>query len=366
MLKVCKKCGAENPEAAMYCENCGNKLEPSVDMSAVKDTVTDAAGKAFSGAKDLADQINKKVNSTLEDQKKKAKEAAQKEIEEAQENSAEKKNAGDFFSGYREEYMSSTELWSWLQKDSKRQHFYTEEENTLTQEDYMNRLAEKLAANNVPAAVVSKNIQWDRSSVEQRSCFVYPQSSAVNPLSCLIQFNHVGKFTFVEEKTFITPPDLPKVPEKPVKLDADLLKKASWMIWGIVIAVIGVLWMMMSMSNYDSPIPALVLTAVGGALLWYGYSAKQQIAALREHNKKCKQQEKAWATAWDNWEDSIFLHSFQENINGQISRIYDAVFECIKQLNEEMFAQKAPAEQQESRSMNEMEQQIARRKDDYR
>ena len=130
--------------------------------------------------------------------------------------------------------------------------------------------------------------------------------------------------------------------------------------------MIGVLWMMASMENYDSPAPALILILVGGALIWYGYSAKQQLNALREHNKKCKQQEKAWTAAWDNWEDSIFLHSFQENINGQISRIYDAVFECIKQLNEEMFAQKASAEQQETRSMNEMEQQIARRKDDYR
>ena len=237
--------------------------------------------------------------------------------------------------------MSSTELWSWLQKDSKRQHFYTEELNTVTQAEYMQKLEEKLQTNNVPATVAVRDIQWDRSNVRQRVCCVQPKSSAVNPLSCLVQFNHVGKFTFVEEKTFITPPDLPKVPEKPVKLDADLLKRVSWMIWGILIAVIGV-------------------------LLWYGYSAKQQLNALREHNKKCKQQEKAWTAAWDNWEDSIFLHSFQENINGQISRIYDAVFECIKQLNEEMFAQKASAEQQETRSMNEMEQQIARRKDDYR
>ena len=365
MLKVCKKCGKEYPEALVFCEECGGKLEPAVDMSAVKDTVTDVAGKAFSGAKDLADQINKKVNTTLEDQKKKAKEAAQKEIEEAQENSAEKKNAGDFFSGYREEYMSSTELWSWLQKDSKRQHFYTEEENTLTQEDYMNRLAEKLAANNVPAAVVSKNIQWDRSSVEQRSCFVYPQSSAVNPLSCLIQFNHVGKFTFVEEKTFITPPDLPEVPMKKVKIDSDLNKRTSWLIWGAVVAVIGLLWLL-NTGHYDSKLPPLILLVVGGALAWFGLIAQQKLEELKRHNSKCAQQEKAWTAAWDNWEDSIFLHSFQENINGQISRIYDAVFECIKQLNEEMFAQKAPAEQQESRSMNEMEQQIARRKDDYR
>lgn len=361
---TCKKCGAENPDEFLYCQQCGNKLEPSVDMSSVKDTVTDVAGKAFSGAKDLADQINKKVNTTLEDQKKKAKEAAQKEIKEAQENSDMKKNAGGFFSGYREEYMSSTELWSWLQKDSKRQHFYTEEENTITQEDYMNRLAEKLAANNVPAAVVSKNIQWDRSSVEQRSCFVYPQSSAVNPLSCLIQFNHVGKFTFVEEKTFITPPDLPEIQRK-VKIDPDLAKRAGWVLWGCIIAVVGLFWLLQT-SRYDSKMLPILLLLIGGGMAFLGLTAQEKLKELKRHNAACAKQEKAWTQAWDNWENSIFLHSFQESTNGQISRIYDAAFECIKQLNEELFAKQASEEQQESQSMNELEQMIARRRDDYR
>ena len=362
MLKVCKKCGTENPETAMYCEECGAKLEPAVDMSAVKDTVSDAASKAFNSAKDLAGQLNHAVNTTLEDQKKKANDEAQKQISEAQKTKTEAHRSG----GSGTDFMSSTELWSWLHKDSKRQHFYTEQLNTVTPAEYMQKLEEKLQANSVPAAVAVREIQWDRSDVRQKVCYVQPRSSAVNPLSCLIQFNHVGKFTFVEEKTFITPPDLPEVPEKPVKIDADLLKRASWMIWGILAAVVGVLWLMMSLEQRDSILPALVVAAVGGALMWYGYSAKQQVAALREHNKKCKQQEKAWAKAWDNWENSIFLHSFQENINGQISRIYDAVFECVKQLNEEMFSEQVPAEQQESKSMNELEQLVARRKDDYR
>ena len=144
MFKVCKKCGTENPESAVYCENCGNKLEPSVDMSAVKDTVTDVAGKAFSGAKDLADQINKKVNTTLEDQKKKANDAAEKQIRDAQGHGSSTKYRSDIS---EKDYMSSTELWSWLQKDSKRQHFYTEELNTVTQAEYMQKLEEKLQAN---------------------------------------------------------------------------------------------------------------------------------------------------------------------------------------------------------------------------
>ena len=101
-------------------------------------------------------------------------------------------------------------------------------------------------------------------------------------------------------------------------------------------------------------------------MAWLGNTARLKVAALEEHNRNCAAQEVAWNQAWNNWENSIFLHSFQENVNGQISRIYDAVFECIKQLNEELFSQKESAEQEESQSMNELEQLIARRKDSYR
>lgn len=53
-------------------------------------------------------------------------------------------------------------------------------------------------------------------------------------------------------------------------------------------------------------------------------------------------------------------------MNGQISRIYDAVFECIKQLNSELFTQQESAVDEESQSMNELEELINRRKATYR
>lgn len=363
MSKVCKKCGKENPDSASFCEDCGAKLDSvSVDMSAMKDTVSDAAGKALNGAIDLVGQLNNAVSTTLENQKEKSVEAAQQEIAMAQKSPSSKKQT---LSASGTDFMSSTELWSWLQKDSKRQHFYTEQVNTTTQAEYMQKLDEKLQANSVPASVAVRDVQWDRSDARQRVCYVQPKSSAVNPLSCLIQFNHVGKFTFVDEKTYITPPDLPDVPMQKVKIDAGLVKRAAWMFWGIIVVVIGCI-LFAKIGRYSSHTVPILMILAGGIFSWFGFSAKQKLDELKRHNERCEQQEKAWATAWDNWENSIFLHSFQENINGQISRIYDAVFECIKQLNEEMFAQKEPIEQQESQSMNELEQLIARRKDDYR
>lgn len=378
-MKTCKNCGTLNDDKDLFCSECGTRLEespkaeptpdptptstpsstpsvPTVDVDAAVETISEIADKTKRGARDLAEKINATVSETLENQKAKANSEAQQEIARAQKTKATTK--GSAASGTK--YMSSTELWSWLQKSSKRQHFFTEEENTLTQDDYMERLSQKISDNNVPASVFKRHIQWDRSSLSQDICFVQPVSDAVNPLSCLIQFNHVGKFTFVEEKTFITPPDLPKVPEKKVGIPGDLVEKSAWMLRGGLVAVVG---LFLFLVHWLLAIAAIV---IGCGLAWIGYSAQQKLEALREHNRNCDRQELAWSAAWDNWENSIFLHSFQENVNGQISRIYDAVFECIKQLNGELFTQQESAVDEESQSMNELEELINRRKATYR
>lgn len=359
-MKICKSCGAQNEDTAVVCEKCGGELGPSqIDLNDVKQTVSVAADKAFSGAKDLAGKINSAVNTTLEHQKEKVNQEVQQQITNAQRT---KKSPRAEVSSKGTEYMSSTELWSWLQKSSKRQHFFTEEENTLSQEDYIQKLSQKLVDNHVPASVATREVVWDRSQISQKITYVQPVSEAVNPLSCLVQFCHVGKFTFVEEKTFITPPDLPPVPEKPVTISAELRKRANWILGGILLALAGLLIMF----PLEQAVVGIVVLLAGAAMAWFGYSAHMKVSALEEHNKKCAAQELAWSKAWNNWENSIFLHSFQESVNGQISRIYDSVFECIKQLNDEIFAQKDSVEQEESQSMNELEQLIARRKDTYR
>ena len=304
-MKTCPKCHADNADSSAYCEVCGSLLQ---EVKRENKPVLGRANENKSG------------------------------------------------------YMSGTELWSWLQKSSKRQHFYTAEVNTLTQAEYIDKLAGKLQENHVPAHVMTRGVQWDRSNVRQDVCVVEPESNAVNPISCLVQFNHVGKFTFVEEKTYITPPNLPAVPGKKRQIPPDLAKRGSWLVLGVLIVIVGLLMAIAIEPNVLS----LGLMVAGGGLTYLGYSGAQKLKELMEYNKRCEEEERAWAAAWDNWENSIFLHSFQENVNGQISRIYDAVFECIKQLNEELFNEQQSVEQQESQSMNELEQLIARRKEDYR
>ena len=359
-MKKCKSCGTENDDNAIVCEKCGTTLDSaSVDLDTVKQSVSAAADKAVASAKDLASKINTAVNTTIANQKAKVNEEVQQEISQAQGSS---KSSENVTAATGTEYMSSKELWSWLQKNSKRQHFFTDEQNTLTQNDYVKKLSQKLVDNHVPANVKTREVWWDRSQVSQTVTYVQPVSDAVNPLSCLVQFSHVGKFTFVEEKTYITPPDLPTVPEKPVTIPYDLRKRITWLLVGILVALVGIL-IAVPLRQVGFGIIVLI---VGAIMAWFGNTARLKVAALEKNNRNCAAQEIAWNQAWNNWENSIFVHSFQENVNGQISRIYDAVFECIKQLNEELFSQKESAEQEESQSMNELEQLIARRKDSYR
>lgn len=407
-MKVCNHCGAQLPDDSLFCVNCGNRLEQPtsdtdldfmsdfmsesahtpdrvatlqtdmevsqstpeprlepkkesspaspqvgrIDMDVVKGTLSGVAEKTLQTAKVVAGQIN----DTVEKQKEKSNEEAQKQIDKAQ--AIQKRKVVVPSDGRA--YMSDHELWSWLKKDNKRQHFFTEEPNLMTSEEYINRLQQKIDENRVPAVLEYRDVQWDRMDVNRRYCTVTPQCEAINPLTCLVQFNHVGCFTFVEEKTFITPPDLPEVPMKPVKIPSDLNAKTGWKFWGILLALIALFFFSQGGSTFG-----LALLIIAAVLFWIGFSASQQLERLRQHNHKCAEQEEAWNTAWDNWQQNIFTHSFQEDINGEISRIFDSVFDCIQQLNNELFKGQAST-QQDTQSMNELEQLISRRKDEYR
>ena len=106
-------------------------------------------------------------------------------------------------------------------------------------------------------------------------------------------------------------------------------------------------------------IAGAVLAVAGG----YGYI---KYSVIVKYNQKCAEQEKAWNLAWSNWRNSIFLYSFQEDINGQLSRIFDAVFGCIKQVSDDIFKEQAAMEDDSSQRMSELEEMIERHKEEYR
>lgn len=382
-MKYCENCGAALGTDDKVCANCGMPLENSEkeitengevdknigsegqasqegknsyedDFAAVKDGMKNAAEKAFIGAQHIASQVGNKINEIKE------KEEAALESEVAASKKAKTSSGHNVDSA---KFMSATELWSWLKKDAKRQLFYTDDRNEVTEEEFVSRVEEKMQENGVPAKIEKRKIQWDRSVVQRECYFVLPRTEVVNPVSYILQFNHVGNFSFVEEKTFITPPDLPEVPGKP-KPDAN--KYGS----SIAMLIAGILFFLFGLSGLGDLnhmagfvmillIAGAVLAATGG----YGYI---KYSVIVKYNKKCAEQEKVWNLAWSNWRNSIFVYSFQEDINGQLSRIFDAVFGCIKQVSDDIFKEQAAVEDDSSQRMSELEEMIERHKEEYR
>ena len=102
-------------------------------------------------------------------------------------------------------------LWSWLKRNSSRKYYFTEEVNETSTKEFAIKVQKKLIENGVPAELGQRVIEWDNCGILKHEVIVKPTSKTeANPYTYLLQFNHVGKYSFVEEKTFITPPDLPE------------------------------------------------------------------------------------------------------------------------------------------------------------
>ena len=262
----------------------------------------------------------------------------------------------------RQGYLSSSDLWTWLKKDERRQLFFTDDREQLTEDDYMALVAQKLVENEVPARIEHKSIRWDNSDITSESYIVMPSSSAVNPLSCLLQFSNVGRFSFVEQKTFVAPPNLPPYPNRKIPVPSQ--DGAKYVGYGVAL-IIAALIVLASFGD-NLRILSLILFAAGGVLIAVGYPSIDRVRKAKQYNAECEQQKIAYNKAWKDWEDTVFLHSFQESTNGKISRIYQTVFESIKQVNAELFKDVETQEEREDTSMSELRQQISSLKERYR
>lgn len=258
--------------------------------------------------------------------------------------------------------VSVKKLWSWLKQSSNKQILFSENIR-VNADEYAEKLRIKLDENRVPADIKKVKVAWDESGVSDIQYYsVKPKTNAENPFTYLLLFNTVGKYSFVEEKSYITPPNLPPKPEKPVPVP-----EGGSVLFFILGCVMTLYALKESTSRYDggSFFDAVMFFAGLGLLLYsvMKYSALENSIA---HNKKCLEMEKAWNGSWEKWEKGIFNHAFQEDINGELSRIFDAVFECIKQVNQEVFPNVTAKEDNEAATRNEIEQAIARRKEEYR
>lgn len=327
--------------------------------SSVVDFTTKASGtasKAAEQAKAAAEQAKAAASKAKEKFNESIEKDVDREIQKANRKKMERAGlVNDRYSGAK--YMSTSELWTWLKKDSKRQQFYTEDFSDETEAAYIEELRQMLDENGVPVTMEQREISWDRSNASEKLYIAVPKTKVVNPLTYIVQYSHVGKYTFVEEKTFITPPDLPPVPHDKIPYTGLQTGVIGYLLFT------GLLCFIVPISTGIGGLWAVLLGLLCIGVAVYFINKKKKVD---EYNKKCEEELKAWNDAWDNWRTSIFLHSFQEDVNGQLSRIFDSVFASINQINEVKFKGRKTLEEQDSSNLNELEQIISRKQLEYR
>lgn len=358
MSKICPNCGQELKDDQSFCTNCGEKFEEkqtiaskakvnsdylkskidSIDYSAAKESLNELTSTAYEGAKDVANKVNKSLKEKQQKEKEKYKKYDGENIEVS---------------------LGLTPLWTWLKKDSKKEHFYNETELTLEEKQFISAVQAKLNENMVPVQIAKEDVVWDRLDEYQSRYVIHSlDKSVVNPYSCLLSFNKIGKFTFVEENIFITPPKLTKVPG--TKVDLPPNNGLSLILYGVAALIIGMV--------VGAQIAGLLLVCiiVGICLIGYGIMLNSNRASAIEHNKQVDKDIKEWNRIWDEWERKSLMCSFQEDSNGQLSRIFDAVYDTVKQVSAELIKGKVVSSEVEKNDLNDLEQLVSRRRNEYR
>lgn len=380
----CSSCGTLNPIGAKFCSKCGHPVgapasAATQNTAAAQPMTTTSApgtsgpiGAAPIGAAPIGAPVSQPVATpaatpaaTTTSMTPAGGNAAQAPAAHQTQQPATRPAQGNRSSMPSASSFSQSELWTWLKKDDRRQLFYRDGQEAPSEADYMRLVGDRLAQNGVPATIERRRISWDRSELAETMYVVNPSTTAVDPLSCVLQFASIGDFSFVDEKTFLAPPNLPPVPEKKVPIPAN--KNAGAARMGVIAIAIGiVLFLLNDLLGGSAVLGGIALCAVGAFLVYIESTGGAAAKKAREHNAKVDRQEFEWERAWDRWETEVFIHSFQESTHGQVTRIYQAVFESIKQVNTELFSNAIPVDEREETKMGELEQQIARRKKSYR
>ena len=111
---------------------------------------------------------------------------------------------------------------------------------------------------------------------------------------------------------------------------------------------------------------SLTIIGSGAFLMVVGVITKNKANEVLKYNAQCDRELAEWNGAWNKWQNSIFIHSFQEDANGQLSRIYDSVHTTINQLNELKYKDRKTMEDRDKNEMAELESMIKIKQQEYR
>lgn len=257
-------------------------------------------------------------------------------------NSPEKKNS------------SEINLWTWIKGGKSNKALYENDKVNVDKEEFLNVFAKKLKEKEIPVSLKKVEVNWNEGKQKSSECKVELKDEKLNnPISMLIQFEKVGKYTFVGDNTFITPPVLPEVPGEKVNVPEQT--GAMFYIVGILIFVLASMF-----GGYEGPSTMSVFCAL--ALIGIGAFYTYRRTSAISHNDDVKLQEIAWDAAWKKWHDEQVEYTFQQRSSGKLDCILSAVVRVLQETAKELFTVDPVMEDTEEISQKELEEAIALRR----
>ena len=332
-MNRCQFCNSALEEGARYCTQCGKEQKETnineLNKSLIRQQINQVKTKS-----EL--YVVLKQNPSLMEEPELA------ELFGQAENSLERKEK-DIVT--RRHSASGKELWTWIRAGNNSAVLYDNKSNPdVEKDDFMDLLQKKIKDNGVPVSLHKHNVIWDGGKTSTEEFMVQIQEHTLeNPFSLLINFTKIGKFTFVRENMFITPPELPQAPSREVPNGSGVLP----LILGFIIMILGE-----SMSGYGSSgtgsLLGLLFMAIGGGIEFYKYYIKNQW--------------KSWTAAWDLWKERNVEYTFQQVVNGKLDCIQLGISKSIQEVCEELYPQAMLSEEHSKVDQVDLEEAIAKKK----
>ena len=321
----CQFCNAEIEEGAAFCTKCGKKQE-TASKDIIKNKIL--AVKSMDELKDILQHNPSLLN--------------EPELAELY------RQAYDAFNGKKAGTASSTaakELWTWIRAGNNSAVLYENKANPgVVKNQFMNLLQKKMQENGLPISIHEQSVKWDMGKEITEEFIVQIQDHKLeNPFSLLINFIKIGKFSFVRENLFITPPNLPQQPTRKVPNISGII----YIVLGIVCLIIGGTFSSYGSGSGGTTLGILML-CVGGGMEFYKYYIRNQW--------------NEWDAAWERWRASKVEYTFQQVVNGELDCIQMGISKSIREVCEELYPNALVTESVSSVDQTDLEEAIAKKR----
>lgn len=239
-------------------------------------------------------------------------------------------------------------LWSWLTKSETKEEFRCPPGLQVSNQELAAELTRHVQANNLPAQVELCEVNWDDTNTKQTRAMVrYTGPDAkTDVVRMLVGVDQMGNFAYVERKTYLKPPALPRVPRS--KKDEGIAGLTGGsaivaLIGGILLVFLGFIFSNDSGSfgivlvTVVCTVPGIILTLVGIVLFLKGREQERLGTEARSWNTLATEEEAAWNQTWNSWRREVVQAAYLARTDDVFGRFTSAISATVDDVIQTLF-----------------------------